>query len=393
MNGQRRWKVSGMDPVGPDFDNRLRRVLLCDSIPDRVPILETGIYTEAKERFLGRQIRSLRDEAEFWARAGYDAFAITSGIRQVIDPAIHAQSDGQYWSVDTESQPLRAAEEYAIERLRSQRLVSHAGSSEHHWAASREGIIGSDKEFDEFPWPRPTDLDFSALESATADLPPGMKIIPFSGQVVSPVYLMMGFENFYIKLALSDPLIDKMFHRIGEFSLKVVDILLQYDCVGAIWVNDDMGGSTNTLISPNHYRKLSFPWYERIAEKVHSKNLPLMLHSDGCIYSILGDLVRIGFDAIHPIEPKAMDIHRVRQIVGPDICLIGNVDLAFPLSMGRPEDVEAAVKDLIWRLAPAGGYCVSSANSIPDYVPYDNWLAMRNAVLRYGVYPIGSSAV
>jgi hypothetical protein len=39
-------------------------------------------------------------------------------------------------------------------------------------------------------------------------------------------------------------------------------------------------------------------------------------------------------------------------------------------------------------LAPGGGYGLSSANSIPDYVPFDNFVAMREAWLKYGRYPI-----
>jgi hypothetical protein len=42
-------------------------------------------------------------------------------------------------------------------------------------------------------------------------------------------------------------------------------------------------------------------------------------------------------------------------------------------------------------MAPGGGYCFSSGNSIPDYIPYENWLAMRETALRIGVYPIKAS--
>jgi len=34
------------------------------------------------------------------------------------------------------------------------------------------------------------------------------------------------------------------------------------------------------------------------------------------------------------------------------------------------------------------GYCVSSSNSIPEYVPIENYNALRETVLRYGNYPI-----
>ncbi len=375
-------------PGMPDFDNRLRRVLLCEGLPDRVPLVEPGIYTAAKERFLGRPIRSLRDEAEFWARAGYDSLQVTAGMREIVDAAIHHSGTGQYEAPAGESEAVHAAKAYAVSRLGGQRLTSQLEAGERHWAPTHTGVIADEKDFDEFPWPEPQDINYTTFEEARSALPPGMKIIPFAGAIFSTVSLMMGMENFFIQLAQGQPLVEAIFERVGAFQLSVVENLLAFEMVGAIWINDDMGASTATLVNPKYYRRYVFPWYERIAERVHAKGLPLMFHSDGCIYAILEDLVRIGFDAIHPIEPKAMDIRRVREMVGPGVCLIGNVDLAFPLGTGTPDDVEAAVCDLMRTMAPGGGYCLSSANSIPEYVPYENWLALRNAGLRYGKYPI-----
>lgn len=373
---------------GPDFDNRLRKVLLCQGIPDRVPLVEAGIYTEAKERFLGRPIQGLQDEVEFWATAGYDSLQVTSGMREIVDAAIHHGETGMYEPQEGESETVHAAKEYAISKLHSQHLTSELDSGRRQWAPTHEGVIVTGQDFVDFPWPQPEDINYTVFEEAARVLPPGMRIIPFSGAIFSTVSLMMGMENFFIQMALGEGLVGEMFQRIGAFQLGVVEILLEYDAVGAIWINDDMGSSTSTLANPKHYRKLLFPWYERIAARVHASNRPLMLHSDGCLYPILEDLVRIGFDALHPIEPKAMDIQRVRRIVGPDVCLIGNVDLGFPLGTGTPEDVDAAVRDLVRTMAPGGGYCISSGNSVPEYIPYENWLAMRDAALKYGTYPI-----
>src|SRR3990172_9137592 len=55
----------------PDFE-RLRTALLLRGEPDRVPLVEAGVEREIKEAFLGRPLRSLADEVEFWATAGYD---------------------------------------------------------------------------------------------------------------------------------------------------------------------------------------------------------------------------------------------------------------------------------------------------------------------------------
>jgi uroporphyrinogen decarboxylase len=62
--------------------------------------------------------------------------------------------------------------------------------------------------------------------------------------------------------------------------------------------------------------------------------------------------------------------------------------LDFPLSRGTPEDVEAVVRERIARLAPGGGYILSSGNSVPEYVPLENFKAMLSAGHTYGRYPI-----
>ena len=71
--------------------------------------------------------------------------------------------------------------------------------------------------------------------------------------------------------------------------------------------------------------------------------MPLIYHSDGRVYSILDDLVACGFNAIHPIEPKAMDIELLKQSIGDRLCLMGNIDLSYTLTRGKPHEVEDEV--------------------------------------------------
>lgn len=43
---------------------------------------------------------------------------------------------------------------------------------------------------------------------------------------------------------------------------------------------------------------------------------------------------------------------------------------------------------LLCDVAPGGGYCVGSSNSVPEYVPAANYRAMIETVHKYGRYPI-----
>lgn len=96
----------------------------------------------------------------------------------------------------------------------------------------------------------------------------------------------------------------------------------------------------------------------------------------------------IGFNALHPIEPKGMDIGKLKAKIGDRVCLIGNIDLGYTLTRGTPDEVTEEVKQRIRNIAPGSGYCVGSSNSIPYYVPTQNYRAMVEATLKYGMYLI-----
>ncbi len=142
------------------------------------------------------------------------------------------------------------------------------------------------------------------------------------------------------------------------------------------------------IVSPKLLRQHLFPWYKRMGQVCRQRAIPYLLHTDGDVSEALDDIVDCGFNALHPIEPKAMDIVEVKRRYGDRLCLIGNVDLGYTLTRGTPEEVDAEVRERIRALAPGGGYCVSSSNSVTEYVPFANYQAMRQAVLKYGKYPI-----
>jgi uroporphyrinogen decarboxylase len=82
-----------------------------------------------------------------------------------------------------------------------------------------------------------------------------------------------------------------------------------------------------------------------------------------------------------------MDIAEVKKKYGDRLTLIGNVSNEL-LQNGTPTEVAARTKELIKTLAPGGGYCLSSGNSVPDWARIENYKAMIEAAAKYGSYPI-----
>ena len=373
----------------PDFQGRLLTAVFCRGEPDRVPLVEAGIDLAVKERFLGRPIKGMGDEVAFWAAAGYDFVPLSAGLRTIIDAAIHQDSSGRFEADSHDAPSVAAAKRFAVRRLSQRKLTTQNDSGgTRTWAPEGMGFITSSDDLDAYPWPDPADLDYSILHTIGDLLPDGMGAIPFAGAIFSSVLLMMGMETAMIEMAHESHLFQALTAKVAEFQLEVVRHVLAIPATGGIWINDDLGHKTGLLVSPRLLRKYLFPHYRAIRDLTATRGLPLLLHSDGRITEILGDLADLGFNAIHPIDPNGMDMEETRRQVGSRMCLIGNLSLGYPLGLGTPSDVAQETEALIQKMAPGGGYCLSSGNSIPDYVPYENWLAMRDTALRVGRYPI-----
>ena len=375
----------------PDFKNRLLKTIFCEGEADRVPIMEAGIARPIKERFLGRTIITVEDEIEFWAAAGYDFIPLEAGLRTIIDAAIHHEETGRFERNVPDPPIVAAAKLFAVEKLSGYGLTTvNDDGSPRSWAPEGQGIINSLQDLADFPWPAAKDMDYSLFETIRGCLPPGMGVLCNGGAIFSSVMLMMGVMNCLLGMTRGTELFTRLLQRVEQFQLDVIDVLLETGGVDGIWINDDMGFQSGPLVNPKLYEQYTFPIYREIKRRVARKSLPLLLHSDGNITKLLPALAKIGFNAIHPIQPECMDILKARELVGDHVCLIGNLSLGFPLGTGTPEDVVRETTLLIRKAAPGGKYCFSSGNSIPDYVPYENWLAMRNTALQVGTYPVSA---
>lgn len=338
---------------------RLRTALTCGQ-PDRVPLCELNIDERVKTAFMGKIIEDMKGEVEFWISAGYDYMPLWTVT--LIDRAMQI-TKFEYNVYDKEAQ-------------------------ERGWMIEGKGNITSMEEFERFQWPRAEDALFMLFEEAEKVVPPEMKVIANISGIFELTSQCMGLETFSISMIENPELVKAMTDKIGNLQVEIVKRALEFDCVGAIWIGDDIAYSTSLLVSPEHLRQYIFPWHKRMAEVAKTKNLPVLYHSDGDLTKVMGDLLDCGINALHPIEPKALDIKEMKKKYQGRLCLIGNIDLIYTLTRGTPEEVEAEVKQIIKEVAPGGGYCVSSANSVTDYVPLENFKRMNETCLKYGKYPI-----
>jgi uroporphyrinogen decarboxylase len=152
----------------------------------------------------------------------------------------------------------------------------------------------------------------------------------------------------------------------------------------------DLAFNTSTLMSPDQYRTFVKPYHREVVDFTHETGLKIIKHSDGNLWPILDDLLEVGFDGIHPIQPQSMDIAQVKASLKGKAAVLGNIDCSFLLPFGTEEEVEKVVMETIEVAAPGGGYIISSSNSIHPGVKPENYIAMVRAARKYGAYPINA---
>jgi len=343
----------------PNFE-RVRTALLGGQ-PDRVPLAELKIDAQVKDAFMGRPIRSVRDEVEFWYAAGYDFVRMRP--RYDFQHVAATSRCGNY-------------------------SVYGDGTDQRRWAAEHKGVITNLRELESFPLPTIDEIDFSNIEEASRCLPDGMKLISGCAGIFEAAWMLMGFETFCLATVEQPELVSTLFQRLGELHLQIIRAVADFECVGALWYTDDIAYTEGLMCSPDVFRKHLFPWVKRMGDIAREKRMPFLYHSDGRLWEVIPDLIECGVTALHPIEPKAMDIREVKSRYGSRLCLIGNIDLSYTLTRGTPEEVEHEVRQRIRDIAPGGGYCVGSSNSVTNYVKIENYRAMLDATRRYGSYPL-----
>jgi uroporphyrinogen decarboxylase len=204
---------------------------------------------------------------------------------------------------------------------------------------------------------------------------------------------LRGTENFLMDMGLNLDFAKELLKRIADFQIGLFRQALEaggryFDMIEI--PGDDYASNVSTLISPLMFRKFIKPILSRFVETIRSyqPNIKIMFHSDGLISSLLEDLIDVGIDVIHPLEPlPSVNLSEIKKIFGKRVAFLGAIDISHALP-GSQEDVITEVKTRIRQLAPGGGYILAPSNHIQIDVPPENIVTLYQVGQEFGRYPI-----
>ncbi|MCE5207853.1 MAG: uroporphyrinogen-III decarboxylase-like protein [Chloroflexi bacterium] len=258
--------------------------------------------------------------------------------------------------------------------------------SQRRWVDESHGVIQTWEDFERYPWPSWSSINDADFEFMAANLPEGMKMTITTGGVLEWVMWLMGFVPFSLALYEQPDLVEAMFNRIGDILSDVLERAVSLPGVGAYFLGDDMGYKTGTFIKPAHLRQVVFPQQKRLAQITHAHSLPFLLHACGNLETIMDDLIdEVGIDARHSFEDSIMPVAEVKKRYGDRIAILGGVDMHF-LATRTEEEVRVYTRKVLEDCMPGGGYALGTGNSVANYIPLTNYLAMLDEGHRMGKY-------
>ena len=199
---------------------------------------------------------------------------------------------------------------------------------------------------------------------------------------------MCGIGRLLLYVATEPHFVESLLGRIADYVLRTMDVLLERFEFDGVALSDDYGSQKSLLISPAAWRRFVRPHLAEIFAKARSAGKTTFLHSCGNVRAVVPDLVELGLDVLHPIQPEAMDIFELKREFARQLTFCGGLgtqDLlvnatASPAAGGTAEQVRHEVSRLKDTMGRGGGYILEPGITIQADVPLQNVLAIIEAM-------------
>jgi len=251
----------------------------------------------------------------------------------------------------------------------------------------KKGVIQTKEDIEKYPFDEIPELYKKAFHDIFRALhevmPEGMKAVGGVGNgVFECVQDLTGYMDLCYISADDPELYADLYKKVGDMSLKIWKNFLREfsDDFCVLRFGDDLGFKSNTLISDDDIVTHIIPQYKRIIDEVHRCGKPFLLHSCGNIFNVMDELISAGIDAKHSNEDQIAPFPVWVEKYGDKIGNFGGIDTDAVCRLSRAE-MKEYITDVVKKSVGRGGFAFGSGNSIPSFVPVDNYL-MMNEIIR-----------
>jgi uroporphyrinogen-III decarboxylase len=176
----------------------------------------------------------------------------------------------------------------------------------------------------------------------------------------------LGFESSMIMMQENPSiffyLMDRFFENDLVFYKKIAAYGYDAVIIAESWASAD-------IISPGQYEKFAFPYQKAAIDAAHKQGLKVILYSTGYLIPFLPKMCKLGMDAISVESDRKnqqMDIAKIREIAGKELCIFGNFDSENLLLQGTKDDIDNEVIRQIDSAGQDGAFIMGTGSPVCD---------------------------
>lgn len=235
-----------------------------------------------------------------------------------------------------------------------------------------------------YRFPQPPGLEhFEWFERRVREKHPQYFVSVAGGGLFQHVQNLRGPEGFFVDIAEDRQELHELLDKLVEHYLPPLRKHLAAGADAAVW-GDDWGTQTAMLCSPDDWRRIFKPHYQRLFEAVKEAGAKIWIHSDGWILEILPDLLEMGVDLINP-QHACMGTRRVGDILGGRVCVRTDIDRQGVIPFGAPAEIREAVQEAVDSFSrPNGGIMLHG--EVGPNVPFENIETLYESFYELGRY-------
>jgi len=207
-------------------------------------------------------------------------------------------------------------------------------------------------------------------------------LIAVIGDLWERAGFMRGLGNLCVDVLENPKFVEELLEAMKEYVIRTLDHLVRCKPDG-VFLSDDYGTQSGLMIAPRHWQRLVKPRLKEFYLAAKRKGLVVMHHTCGDVVEIVPDLIEIGLDILHPIQPETMDIFAMKRDFGKDLTFCGGIGTQHLLPKGTPSEIRETVKKTMDVMAQGGGYVLEPGITLQDDVPIENMVAVIEAAREY----------
>ena len=247
------------------------------------------------------------------------------------------------------------------------------------------------REFEAFPLPsfeEPEHRDYARQQIAAFHRRDLAVCGAMAVTIFEVAWQLRGMEELFRDFRYDPDLATCLLDRITEIRCSMARFFAAED-VDVLILGDDVSMQTGMLMSPVTWRQ----WFKGrmahiIAEaRAINPGLPIFYHSDGNPEAIIPELIEIGVTILNPLQPECIDPAAIKRRYGDRLAFWGAIGTQTTMPFGTPDDVRREVKQRIATVGYDGGLLLGPTHSLEPDVPWENIVALYEAIEEYGAYP------